>query len=149
MKVLILASKDNCTVQMAAGWLRWLEPQLEVYAAGITKGGELDSKAVVVMKEGGVDIADAVCNTADAYLVENWDFVVSLEGDALLDCVRFTGRVKQYLPLSLTNAIVEGSDAEYISLRTELRNLMFDFYLQQALGRETLGADSCGLECDF
>lgn len=154
MRILILASEDNCAAQMACGWLRWFDPQIEVHSAGVKKAGTLDPKAVAVMKEAGIDISGYSCNAIRKYLSENWDFVISLEGEGLFNGLKFTGWVGERLaPLlpdpSKQTGPAEKIEAEYLTARNEIRNNMFDFYLRHTLGRDILGADSCGAECDL
>lgn len=55
--VLFLCTGNSCRSQMAEGWLRALRgDQFEVYSAGIETHG-LNSHAVAVMAEAGVDIS--------------------------------------------------------------------------------------------
>ena len=154
MKVLILASEDNCTAQMACGWLRWFDSQLIVESAGVVEAGTLDSRAVAVMKAAGVDIADYACNMVQRFLSENWDFVLSVAREELFADIRFTGWIGARIALALPDPSRQSGpaeliDTEYQTACNEVRKQMFDFYLQHTLGRDMLGADSCGTDCDL
>lgn len=154
MKILVLASEDNCTAQMACGWLRWFDPQLIVYSAGVCKAGTLDPRAVGVMKAAGIDIENYACNTIEGFLSDNWDFVISVEGEELFSDIRFTGWIGTRLGFALPDPSRQSGppeliDAEYQTACNEVRSQMFDFYLQHTLERDILGADSCGADCDL
>lgn len=154
MKILIIAPEDNATARMAVGWLRWFDAQLTVSSAGVFGAGKQDARAIAAMQAAGVDIANETGNTVGQFLAENWDFVISVAGDALFADVKFTGWVGGKIGMELPDPAaqtgpVEEIDAEYRTICHEIRNRMFDFYLQHTLGRDILGADSCGAECDL
>ena len=57
LKVLFLCTGNSCRSQMAEGWARAFKGDLvEAYSAGIERHG-MDSHAVRVMAEAGVDIS--------------------------------------------------------------------------------------------
>ena len=154
MRILIIASVDNCTAQMAKGWLCKFDGSYDIYTAGTEKAGTLDSHAVEVMKENGIDISRYSCNKIDRFLSENWDYVISVEGDSIFSDLCFSGFVKHKLSLQLPDPEEEAGsstliDEVYRQTSNDIRILLFDFYLNEINGKQILGADSCGAECDI
>jgi arsenate reductase len=57
LKILFLCTGNSCRSQMAEAWANHLKgKEIEAFSAGITPHG-LDSYAVTVMAENGVDIS--------------------------------------------------------------------------------------------
>ena len=52
MKILILCSGNSCRSQMAQGFLRSFDKNLEVHSAGTEPGKQVNQTAVKLMKEG-------------------------------------------------------------------------------------------------
>jgi arsenate reductase len=57
MKILILCTGNSCRSQMAQGWLQSFDPRLEVHSAGTEPAKQINSEAVQVMGEAGIDIS--------------------------------------------------------------------------------------------
>ncbi|MEG1585689.1 MAG: arsenate reductase ArsC [Bacteroidales bacterium] len=154
MKILFLARTDNCTTQMAHGWLSLFDDTLTVCTAGVICAGRPDPHAIAVMKEANVDISRYTCDEVGKYVSQDWDYVVSVVGDALRGQVPFTGWIGQRLYFDLPDPSQQSGPAvqlhaDYLLACNEIRDRIFDFYLRELLGKEILGADSCGIECDL
>lgn len=154
MRILVTAKEDNCCTQMAKEWLRKFDNGIDVYSAGIEHAGVLDQLAVRVMAEAGIDMSRNTCEWIGKYFSQDWDYVISLAGDQLKELLCFGGRVKQILYWDFPDLSQQTGPEpilleEYRIVRHELRNRCFDFYLLDLLGRQILGADSCGAECDL
>ena len=79
---------------MAEGWTNYLKGDLfEAYSAGIKKHG-LNPLAVKVMMEAGVDISQYKSKIIADLPVKDYDYVVTLCGDAQESCPFFPGKVK-------------------------------------------------------
>ena len=76
MRVLILCTGNSCRSQMAEGFLKSFDSKLEVFSAGTSPSGQTHPKAVQVMKEIGINIADGYPQHVDEYLHLNFDFVM-------------------------------------------------------------------------
>ena len=77
MKVLILCTGNSCRSQMAHGFLRSFDDRIEIASAGTEASGELNLKAVEVMKEIGIDISQHTSDSVDLLpLVCNEGFMV-------------------------------------------------------------------------
>ena len=94
-KVLFLCTGNSCRSQMAEGWVRHLHGEaLEAYSAG-TAPHEIDSRAVQVMFEAGVDIAGHTSNHVDEYTNIPFDLVITVCDSARESCPVFPGKGKK------------------------------------------------------
>jgi len=55
-RILILCTGNSCRSQMAEGFLKSFDSDIEVYSAGTAPAASVHAKAIQVMKEAGVDI---------------------------------------------------------------------------------------------
>lgn len=93
MRVLVLCTGNRCRSQMAQGWLRSLAPEWEVFSAGINPAGEVHPLAIAVMREVGIDLADAYPKSVEEFIDDSWDFVITVCGNAEKTCPAFSGKV--------------------------------------------------------
>ncbi len=94
LKVLFLCTGNSCRSQMAEGWVRRLKSnEIKPYSAGIKARG-LDRQAVKVMSEAGVDIAGQKSKNVTEFMNIDFDYVVTLCGDAKETCPVFPGKTK-------------------------------------------------------
>lgn len=92
VKILFLCTGNSCRSQMAEGWARHLKGDvIEAYSAGIEKQG-VNPTAVMVMDEAGVDISKQESNTIEELPVKEFDWVVTLCGNANETCPFFPGK---------------------------------------------------------
>nr|NIP28861.1 arsenate reductase ArsC [Phycisphaerae bacterium]NIW91443.1 arsenate reductase ArsC [Phycisphaerae bacterium]NIX32674.1 arsenate reductase ArsC [Phycisphaerae bacterium] len=64
-RILILCTGNSCRSQMAEGFLKTLDSDLEVYSAGTNPSSQVHPKAIEVMKEIGIDINGGFPKTVD------------------------------------------------------------------------------------
>jgi arsenate reductase (thioredoxin) len=95
IKVLFLCTGNSCRSQMAEGWARRLKSHvIQPYSAGIETHG-LNSNAVKVMAEAGVDIAGHRSKHLDELRDIAFDYVVTVCDNANESCPVFPGKVKR------------------------------------------------------
>ena len=133
MKVLILCTGNSCRSQMAHGFLQSFDPNITVRSAGTEASGKLNSKAVAVMKEIGIDISHHTSDPVDLYLGEEWDYVITVCGGANEACPAFIGKVKHRLHIGFDDpSHVTGPDeyiwSEFIRVRDEIKAQFYEFY---------------------
>ncbi len=93
-KVLFLCTGNACRSQMAEGWARHLKPDvIEAHSAGVTPAG-VSSRAIAVMTEADVDISAQRSQHVDDFTDMNFDYVVTLCGNAERKCPVFGGGAK-------------------------------------------------------
>jgi len=94
IKILFLCTGNSCRSQMAEGWARALKGDIiDPYSAGIEKHG-LNTKAVTVMREAGVDISAQFSKTVPELPTMEFDYVITLCGHANENCPFFPGKAK-------------------------------------------------------
>ena len=135
MKILILCTGNSCRSQMAQGFLQSLDENITVQSAGTEASGELNLKAVLVMKEIGIDISMHTSDPVEKYLNEKWDYVITVCGGANEICPAFIGKVKNRLHIGFDDpSHVTGSDeyiwSEFRRVRDELNETFIRFYTE-------------------
>jgi arsenate reductase len=89
LKILFLCTGNSCRSQMAEGWAHELKKDtIEAYSAGVEVHG-LNSKAVKVMAEAGIDISDQRSKHIDEFKDVKLDIVVTVCGHAQESCPYF------------------------------------------------------------
>lgn len=93
--VLFLCTGNACRSQMAEGWARHLwDGVIHPYSAGVVAHG-LDPRAVLVMREAGVDISGQGSKTLDDLSTLEFQAVVTLCDKARESCPFFPGGTTQ------------------------------------------------------
>lgn len=138
MKVLILCTGNSCRSQMAHGFLQSFDENLIVCSAGTKASGRLNSKAVEVMKEVGIDISHHTSDQVEIYLDEEWDYVITVCGGAKETCPVFSGKVKHQLHIGFDDpSEAEGTPeyikSEFIRVRDEIKKTFYEFYQENIL----------------
>ena len=131
LKVLFLCTGNSCRSQMAEGWARSLKGDvIEAYSAGIEKHG-MNSHAVKVMAEAGVDISKQYSKTTAEIGPVQFDYVVTVCGHAHENCPIFAGKAKKIHvgfedPPKLTKGMPDGEEklAVYRRVRDEIRKFV-------------------------
>jgi len=136
--ILIICTGNSCRSQMAEGWLKAFSPDLEVFSAGTFPAARVSSKAIVVMKEAGIDIGGHTPKLVDRFIDMPFDYVVTVCDDANETCPVFSGRVGRRLHISFedpTNAV--GTEKEVLEAfrktRDEIKN-RFRVLYEEELG---------------
>lgn len=93
-RVLILCTGNSCRSQMAEGALRYYRGNdFEVFSAG-TKPSSVNSTAVKVMKEIGIDISGQRSKHVDEFKGQKMDYVITVCDNAKESCPIFPGATK-------------------------------------------------------
>jgi arsenate reductase len=82
---------------MAEGILKSIDPNLEVYSAGVMPASKISSKTVTVMEEIGIDISGQYPKSVENFLDNKFDYVITVCDNAKETCPVFTGKVKHRL----------------------------------------------------
>jgi arsenate reductase len=140
LKILFLCSGNSCRSQMAEGWTRDLKPGLfEPYSAGL-EPHRLNSDAVRVMAEAGIDISGQRSKVVGELRNTDFDVVVTLSDRVRRSCPRFWKRAKtihktiESPPRLAADAVTEEERlSPYRQARDQIRLFV-----------ESLPADLCG-----
>lgn len=129
IKILFLCTGNSCRSQMAEGFAKHYFPEIfEVWSAG-TKPSNLNPFAVEVMKESGIDISNQYSKGLDEVMGINFDFVITLCGDAYESCPVFPGKTKKIHRGFKDPANATGTPEEIIKEYREVRDEIKNFIL--------------------
>jgi arsenate reductase len=118
---------------MAHGFLASIDHDLEVFSAGTEPAVAVNARAVIVMKEAGIDISLHSPKHVDQYLNESWDYVITVCDDANESCPMFSGRVRHRLHMGFEDpSKASGSEdfimSEFRRVRDEILSAFLKFY---------------------
>lgn len=136
MQVLILCTGNSCRSQMAHGFLQSFDKRLEVHSAGTIPGPEVNPKAIKVMAEAGIDISTNSPKSVDRYLMNSWDYVITVCDDANETCPIFPGKVRNRLHMGFEDpSKAIGTDEfimnEFRRVRDQIKNEFNQLYTKQ------------------
>jgi len=111
-KIFVLCTGNSCRSQIAEGYLKYFAGnKADVFSAGIEAHG-VNSKAVEIMKEDGIDISNHTSNLAGEYDDMDFDFVITVCDNAKERCPYFPSSAKKFHQNFPDPAKSTGSDAE-------------------------------------
>lgn len=133
MEILIICTGNTCRSQMAEGFLKSFDPNLEVYSAGTAAEEKVNPYAVKVMKESGIDISHQKPESVEKYINKSFDYVITVCDGAKEVCPVFNGIVKHRLHIGFEDpAKARGADEEilpiYRKIRDEIRDAFNELY---------------------
>ena len=132
MRILILCTGNSCRSQMAEGFLRSFNSEIEVFSAGTEPSNQVHPKAVEVMKEKGIDLSGHYPQKVEEFLDDAFDYVITVCGHAKENCPVFLGEVKQHLHIGFEDpAEATGTEEEILEefrrIRDEIQERMKAF----------------------
>jgi arsenate reductase (thioredoxin) len=135
MKVLIICTGNTCRSQMAEGFLKSLDPTLEVYSAGTRAEKQVNPYAIKAMAEVGIEISSQYPKQVDIFLKNTFDYVITVCDGAKEVCPIFTGKVTHRLHMGFDDpAAAKGSEEEimnvYRRVRDEIMEHFKKFYIE-------------------
>lgn len=133
MRILILCTGNSCRSQMAQGFLQSFDTRNEICSAGTFPSSKINSNAVKVMGEAGIDISGNKPKNVSQYLNEEWDFVITVCDDANETCPVFPGKVKQRFHFAFEDpSNFKGTETETLNVfrrtRDEIKSVFYNFY---------------------
>lgn len=143
MRVLLLCTGNSCRSQMAHGFLQSFSPALEVHSAGTQPAEQVNSKAVEVMLEVGIDISQHTPKSVEIYKDQQWDYVITVCGGANESCPSFTGKVKHRIHIGFEDPSEATGTQEFIlgefrRVRDQIRERFLSFFRTEIKGLTVL-----------
>ncbi|MCK9426209.1 MAG: arsenate reductase ArsC [Ignavibacteriaceae bacterium] len=134
-RILILCTGNSCRSQIAEGFLKSFDNELEVYSAGTNPSKQVHPKAVQVMSEVGIDLSKNYPKKVDQFINDSFDYVITVCGNAKETCPVFIGKVGKQLHIGFEDpAEATGKEEEILSafrkIRDEIKKEFYSFYLQ-------------------
>lgn len=131
-KVLFLCTANSCRSQMAEGIANhFLGDRLEAFSAG-TGASYVNPRAIEALSEIGVDISGHRSKNMDEFSGQNFDYVITLCGDANEKCPLFFGGVQRTHLGFADPARATGSEEEIMSqfrrVRDEIKEALLAFF---------------------
>lgn len=135
-RVLILCTGNSCRSQMAEGFLKSFDKNLEVFSAGTKPAEKVNLFAVKAMQEIGIDISNGNAENVDKYLSQSFNYVITVCDNAKEKCPVFIGNVKHQLHIGFDDpADAVGTEGEimpvYRRVRDEIKKEFYNFYLKE------------------
>lgn len=135
MRILILCTGNSCRSQMAHGFLQSFDDTIEVCSAGTHPAEQVNPKAIATMQEIGIDISKHTPKDVKQYLVQEWDYVITVCGNAKETCPNFVGKVKHRLHIGFEDPSEAVGTSEFIEnefrrVRDLIKERFHNFYLQ-------------------
>lgn len=135
-RILILCTGNSCRSQMAEGFLKSFDNNLEVYSAGTKPAERVNPFAIKAMKKIGIDISSGITENVDKYLSQSFDYVITVCDNAKETCPVFMGDVKHRLHIGYDDpAEAVGTEEEvmpvYRRVRDEIKRDFYEFYQKE------------------
>jgi len=135
-RILILCTGNSCRSQMAEGFLKSFDKNLEVYSAGTKPAEKVNPNAIKVMKEVGIDLSKNHPKMVDQFLNDSFDYVITVCDNAKETCPVFIGKVGKQLHIGFEDpADATGTEEEILSVfrkvRDEIKRDFYEFYLKE------------------
>jgi len=135
-RILILCTGNSCRSQMAEGFLKSLDNNLEIYSAGTKPAEKVNPYAVKAMEEIGIDISSGVAEDVTKYIDQSFDYVITVCDNAKETCRVFTGNVKKQIHIGFDDpADAVGTEEEvmpvYRRVRDEIEKEFQKFYKKE------------------
>lgn len=122
IKVLFLCTGNSCRSQMAEGFLRTLGgKRCEAFSAGVASTA-INPLAIKVMDEVGIDITGQVSQSADEFLDEEADYVITVCDNARTTCPVYPGEYKKIHWLLSDPADATGTQEERLDVFRKTRD---------------------------
>jgi arsenate reductase len=121
---------------MAHGFLQSFDKNIEVRSAGTFPATRINSRAVKIMAEVGIDISKNSPKSVDEFLNDHWDYVITVCDDANETCPVFMGKVKYRFHMGYEDPSLKTGTEDYIlsefrRIRDEIKNDLFKLYLEK------------------
>ncbi|MBS3944517.1 MAG: arsenate reductase ArsC [Melioribacter sp.] len=135
-RILILCTGNSCRSQMAEGFLKSFDKNLEVFSAGTKPSSQVHPKAIQVMKEVGIDLSSNYPKHSDQFINNSFDYVITVCDNAKESCPVFIGKVQKQLHIGFEDpADATGTEEEILAVfrkvRDEIKRDFFEFYIQE------------------
>lgn len=125
VNILIICKANSCRSQMAAAFLREIDPSLNVFSAGILPAKEIHPLTIKVMSELGFDLSSYSPNDISEFLDQNWDVVVTVCDFAELNCPIQISQIRKRIHYRFADPVdYSGSEESKIRVFREVRDLI-------------------------
>lgn len=125
-KILILCTGNSCRSQMAEGFLKSFNNEIEVYSAGTNPEKRINPLTVKVMIEVGINISLNKPKNVNLFVEKVFDYVITVCDNAKESCPIFLGKIGETIHIGFEDpAEAKGSDEEILFEYRRIRDLIF------------------------
>ncbi len=125
-KILILCTGNSCRSQMAEGFLKSFNNEIEVYSAGTNPEKRINPFTVKVMSEVGINISLNKPKNVNLFVEKVFDYVITVCDNAKESCPIFLGKIGETIHIGFEDpAEAKGSDEEILFEYRRIRDLIF------------------------
>ncbi|MCS7076366.1 MAG: arsenate reductase ArsC [Bacteroidia bacterium] len=129
-KILILCTGNSCRSQIAEGYFRFFAGEkAEIYSAGVETHG-VNPRAILVMKEDGIDISNHTSNHIEEYKNIDFDFVITVCDSAREKCPYFPSKAQKFHQSFEDPAKAQGTEEEIMAQFRKVRNQIKEYAKQ-------------------
>jgi len=123
-KILVLCTGNSCRSQIAEGYLRhFAGDKAEIYSAGVETHG-VNPRAIITMKEDGIDISKHTSNKIDEYFDIDFDFVITVCDNAKERCPLFPTKATKFHQNFPDPAKSMGTEEEILEQFRQVRQII-------------------------
>ena len=127
--ILVICTGNSCRSQIAEGFIKNILPKANVFSAGIETHG-INTKAIEVMSEIGIDISSQTSNHLDEYREIIFSHIITVCDNANENCPYFLSKGKKYHQNFPDPAKFVGSEREKMMAFRRTRDMIKE-YLNQ------------------
>lgn len=125
-KILIFCTGNSCRSQMAEGFLKSFNNEIEVYSAGTNPEKRINPLTVKVMSEVGINISLNKPKNVNLFVEKIFDYVITVCDNAKESCPIFLGKIGETIHIGFDDpAEAKGSDEEILFEYRRIRDLIF------------------------
>ena len=122
--ILVLCTGNSCRSQIAHGYLEYFfGDKAVIYSAGVEVHG-VNPKAIMIMKEDGVDISNYTSNHIDEYAEIAFDVVITVCDNAKERCPYFPTKAQKFHQNFPDPAKATGDEYEVIAEFRRVREMI-------------------------
>ncbi|MGI6478602.1 MAG: arsenate reductase ArsC [Salinivirgaceae bacterium] len=147
-RILLICDTNDCLSQIAEAYLKSFDSRLEVFSAGIKPSKEVNTLAIQVMNEVGIDISNNTAKSVNQFVTEQFDYVITLSDGANKNCPQFENGVKNRWHLAYEDPTKTDDDKENLLMlfrqtRDDLHTGFLSFYRTQIQGHRECSCGNC------
>jgi len=130
--ILVLCTGNSCRSQMAHGYLNfYCKEKANIYSAGIEVHG-LNSMAIDVMMDDGIDISAYTSNNVEEYKSINFDIIITVCDHAKENCPFISSLNSIWIHQNFTdpskiNTSFEDKRKKFVLVRDEIKKFCINF----------------------
>lgn len=143
IKVLFLCTGNSCRSQIAEGWANHLKSDsMQAHSAGVEPASSVNSRAITVMAQAGVDISSHYPKHVDQLKDIDFDYVVTVCDHARDTCPTFPAKTGHIHKLFSDPSFMDAPEEKILDAMRKLRDGIKAFIETMPQSLETSAKES-------